>query len=399
MNNNASNAVTATNHHYHHQTAALTTTTTTATAMSEPSFAAGTTGGVCSIRVTPMTTVVPISPIHVLFPPTVAANTAAVAARDHREQTTNGDNSTCGLLLPHRVSFTSAEEEEKENTTTAATTSTTETFCRNESPSPSTVVFPTNDHHDRIQPRPPASFLAPQQKAVRFRTTPQKEEKKERNSAVVLNEEARRELWYQKEELASMKQEVKRILAENEQRQLLKRNTSNNRKKRKRNDDENENGNNDEMTGKGEEEEKKENDQFNDRDNDNEKNEENNGDNTEHCGGVLDDMDGLERYGDRRRSVWRKSAILYVLKAQKRARATIGYCDEEKNGGRFVMNEEGERYVRGISLRCTGWARQKAKERGTKDALEVAEADAATAIANSNNNSENQNPTNNNAAA
>jgi len=59
-----------------------------------------------------------------------------------------------------------------------------------------------------------------------------------------------------------------------------------------------------------------------------------------------DDLAGLERFNSQR-AVWKRSAIQYVLMAQKQHR--------------------GEDFLRRVSLRCTGWARETAMKQGFKD--------------------------------
>jgi hypothetical protein len=59
-----------------------------------------------------------------------------------------------------------------------------------------------------------------------------------------------------------------------------------------------------------------------------------------------DDLSGLERFNSHR-AVWKRSAIYYVLAAQKQ--------------------RQGEDFIRRVSRRCSAWARETAVQQGFKD--------------------------------
>merc|ERR1711959_218105 len=70
---------------------------------------------------------------------------------------------------------------------------------------------------------------------------------------------------------------------------------------------------------------------------------------------------GLQRFNPQR-ATWKRSAIHYVLAAQSHL------C--RKYNSTLVNSpqpQEAESYVRSVSLRCTGWARETAREQGYRD--------------------------------
>ena len=72
-----------------------------------------------------------------------------------------------------------------------------------------------------------------------------------------------------------------------------------------------------------------------------------------------ENLAGLERF-TRERAIWKKSAIRYVLLAQKNCRLNN---DNERNS----QNCSNEEYIGRVSLRCTGWARETAQNQGFVD--------------------------------
>lgn len=126
----------------------------------------------------------------------------------------------------------------------------------------------------------------------------------------LFTEEERRELWYQSDELASMKQEAKVIISNH----------------RKRSEDP-----------KTPEE--------------------------------REDMVGLERFS-RQRAAWKRSAIEYVLRAQQQVRK----LRNASTGFGKVSANVAEEYIRSVSLRCTGWARETASTQGFRDYVAVHDA-------------------------
>merc|ERR1711862_281194 len=86
---------------------------------------------------------------------------------------------------------------------------------------------------------------------------------------------------------------------------------------------------------------------------------------------VDDDAVGLERFSPQR-AVWKRSAIRYVLAAQNHLRKTDGGDDTAAAAHYYTNatnnnNDAKEEYVRRVSLRCTRWARQTAREQGFHD--------------------------------
>lgn len=148
----------------------------------------------------------------------------------------------------------------------------------------------------------PLPLLEPnQKKTVRF--SPQPDDTSDNRERVttrlwegVLTEEHRRELWYQKAELAAIKLEAKIAIA--------------NRAKVENS-----------LEASIEEQ---------------------------------DSMIGLERFS-KQRAVWKKSAIHYVLMAQRQIRGL---------GSHIISTED---YIQSVSLRCTAWAREAAKKQGFRD--------------------------------
>eukprot|EP00537_Pseudo-nitzschia_pungens_P008745 CAMPEP_0172362022 /NCGR_PEP_ID=MMETSP1060-20121228/5731_1 /TAXON_ID=37318 /ORGANISM="Pseudo-nitzschia pungens, Strain cf. cingulata" /LENGTH=349 /DNA_ID=CAMNT_0013084439 /DNA_START=182 /DNA_END=1231 /DNA_ORIENTATION=+ len=71
---------------------------------------------------------------------------------------------------------------------------------------------------------------------------------------------------------------------------------------------------------------------------------------------------GLERFS-RQRAVWKRSAIHYILTAQrqgnKKLKSSSTNVDDQRN---LLAN-----FIQRISLRCTGWARETAKMQGFRD--------------------------------
>jgi len=69
---------------------------------------------------------------------------------------------------------------------------------------------------------------------------------------------------------------------------------------------------------------------------------------------------GLERFS-KQRAVWKKSAIQYVLMAQRQIR---GLHTQTSKNNTSISKED---YIQSISLRCTDWARDAAKKQGFRD--------------------------------
>lgn len=77
----------------------------------------------------------------------------------------------------------------------------------------------------------------------------------------------------------------------------------------------------------------------------------------------LDDPDqlaGLERFSSQR-AAWKRSAIHYTLLAQKQQRQLHDLRQDPYKGGKAAG------FIRKVSLRCTGWAREQAIRQGFKD--------------------------------
>jgi len=160
-----------------------------------------------------------------------------------------------------------------------------------------------------------------------------------------LTKDRREELWYQKDELAAIKQEVKETLSAQREQQK--------RQQRDENAAAAMGGNN------------------------------NKGDRETETAVVFpdnndDDAIGLERFSPQR-AHWKRSAIRYVLTAQNYLRKSDGVGVVGVGGGdyRNATNEIKEDYVRRISLRCTGWARQTAREQAFRDYCAAYDLDPA----------------------
>lgn len=210
-----------------------------------------------------------------------------------------------GRNEPHRISFTTSDDE---------------TSLGELSPSPS---LPS--------PQPPRLV----EKTVRFILEPTVTAAAATLVSPDLTKDRREELWYQRDKLAAIKQEVKQVLAAQrvKERQQLEQQHG-----------------------------------------------EHDGDNSSNCnheiGGDNDGntaLVGLERFNPQR-AVWKRSAIHYVLAAQSHARKKYGSLNminantsPNTNSPLPEAELEAEHYVRSVSLRCTGWARETAREQGYRD--------------------------------
>lgn len=135
----------------------------------------------------------------------------------------------------------------------------------------------------------------------------------ENNNAIhILTQEHCEELWHQKDELAAIKQEAKHIIAN---RKAVLEGSSD--------DDDDFCSNND------------------DREN----------------------LVGLERFS-RQRAVWKRSAIHYVLMAQRQVHRQQRQTQQSNNN---VNNQSNEEYIRNVSTRCSGWAKETAVKQGFRD--------------------------------
>lgn len=133
---------------------------------------------------------------------------------------------------------------------------------------------------------------------------------------MILTQEHCEELWHQKDELAAIKQEAKHIIAN---RKAILEGSS---------DDDDSYSNDD------------------DREN----------------------LVGLERFS-RQRAVWKRSAIHYVLMAQRQVhrQQRQRQSQQSNNNNLNINNESNEEYIRNVSTRCSGWAKETAVEQGFHD--------------------------------